>query len=68
MADFRHFKTRREAQAHIDDKSGGYDRSHMTIAKKACKHPKPYHVATPLTHLHFTPDAWVKKPKKGKKR
>jgi hypothetical protein len=57
---FRHFATLREAKAHI----AANPHSNLTYRKKHGKHAKPYAVATTLTHLHFTPDSWVKKRKR----
>lgn len=60
---FRHFETRAKAQAYIATLHP-LDAERLSIRKKHGKHAKPYAVATPLEHLHFTPDAWVKKTKR----
>lgn len=56
---FKHFETRAQAKAYIASLSP-YEAQRMSIRKKHGKHAKPYAVATPLEHLHFTPDSWVK--------
>ena len=58
---FRHFETRSEANAYAKENSRWGDQ--LTVRKKHGKHKKPYAVATAMTHLHFTPDSWVKKKK-----
>lgn len=57
---FKHFETRAKAKAFIA-KQGPF--SNLTIRKKHGKHAKPFAVATPLEHLHFTPDSWMRKTK-----
>lgn len=58
---FRHFETRAKAKAYIAQQDPSVK---LTIRKKHGKHAKPYAVATPLGHLHFTPDSWVRKTKR----
>jgi len=62
---FRHFETRAKAKAYIEGLNTLEARL-LTIRKKHGKHAKPYAVATALSHLHFTPDAWVRKTKRNK--
>lgn len=61
MSMFKHFETRAKAKAFIATQP-----SHpaLTIRKKNGTHAKSFAVATSLTHLHFTPDSWVKKRKR----
>ncbi len=49
---FRHFKTLKEARAHIAkvDPTG---HKNLVYRKKKGKHKKPYMVGTPLSFLHF---------------
>ena len=58
---FKHFETRAQAKKYIAEQPAN---PALTIRKKHGKHKKPYAVATALTHLHFTPDSWVKKTKR----
>ena len=60
---FKHFENRTKAKKYITT-ADRLDRDHLVIRKKHGKHAKPYAVATPLVHLHFTPDSWVKKRKR----
>ena len=58
---FKHFETRAKAKAYIAQQDPF---KKLSIRKKHGKHVKPYTVGTPLEHLHFTPDSWVRKNKK----
>lgn len=63
MKIFKHFETRALARKYISTLHP-LEAERMAIRKKHGKHAKPYAVATPLEHLHFTPDAWVKTTKR----
>lgn len=60
---FKHFETRRQAKKYIETQP---PHPALVIRKKHGKHAKPFAVATALTHLHFTPDSWVKNRKARK--
>ena len=47
---FRHFKTLKEAKAHI----AANPHRDLTYKKHKGKRPKPYQVGTRLSFLHFT--------------
>ena len=54
---FIHFKTRIEADAFVSLQP---IIPLLVVSEKKEKHPKPFTVATPLTHLLFTPESWLK--------
>ena len=62
MGIFKHFGTLSQAKAYMREADPHGDS--LTYQRKSGKHTKPYAVATRLEHLHFTPDAWVKKTRK----
>ena len=54
---FIHFKTRIDAETFLSLQS---TTPLLVIREKKEKHPKPFTVATPLTHSLFTPESWLK--------
>lgn len=48
---FRHFKTLKQAKAHIAKNDRGFGR--LVYRRKKGKHATPYMVGTPLAFLHY---------------